>query len=451
VFCFRKKQAKVMPAIITQLWIRIAHNLGHPRLRRGATDEISENMRHLVWEFTLWGVVVGFMVNFLNVYTVRLGASSLLVSAVTYGPTLIVMLGQLPVANLLGKTGHRMKWMLGSMFTARLFYLLIALLPFFISERKAELTVLLIVLQAFPGTVAGVSSLAIFADSVPSERIAGLQGKRMAAYGLSTTLSNLIAGQVLLRLPFSFNYQVLFIAAFLASLGSTYHLSRLTVRDYAPISEIDWNFFNVLNRTLRYRLFTLFIIAASVFHVALGMLAPLVPLYLVRLLKATDYQYSLLAVTGSTTVMVSSLIIRKFVYQIKPGMLLVFAIAGHGLYPLLFSIAPSIYWIYPFSVFANIFGAAIGVSLFADLVKITPLGDRTEFIGVYVMSINAAVFLSSLFAGFLAKDLDYIVPGIRLAGLVNLSAALIFWLLQKKKRQTDLAIKQEEMDATKPN
>jgi hypothetical protein len=50
--------------------------------------QVESNIRHLVGDIAWFGVVFGSIVAFLQVYLVRLGASSLLVSAITYGPAL---------------------------------------------------------------------------------------------------------------------------------------------------------------------------------------------------------------------------------------------------------------------------------------------------------------------------------------------------------------------------
>jgi MFS family permease len=276
--------------------------------------------------------------------------------------------------------------------------------------------------------MAGIASLSVIADSVPSNQLEELQGKRMAAYGFTVMMSNLAASQILLWIPFPINYQILFFLGFLTSMLGLSQLAKVRVPDYAPMPELKGTIFHVLIRTVKVAPFWHFIASAFTFHLALGMLATLVPIFYIWNQGASDFQISLIAIAGSATVMIGSLLFRYLAKRFKQGLLLAIGVGGHALYPLLYTLAPSIWWIIPIAVFANIFGAAIGVSLFAGLVKITPEGDRTEFIGVYIMSINIAVFIGSLFAGFLAQNNSAIIPCMWLAFAINLTAAGMFWL-----------------------
>ncbi len=63
------------------------------------------NIRRLVWEIGWFGVAWGAVINYLQVYEVRLGASSLLVGAITYGPALVSIFWQLPAAGLITRQG----------------------------------------------------------------------------------------------------------------------------------------------------------------------------------------------------------------------------------------------------------------------------------------------------------------------------------------------------------
>lgn len=351
----------------------------------------------------------------------------------SYGPMLVATFGQLPAARLLRRHGHRRKWMRSSVFATRIIYLFVALIPLVISSRLAEVSVLLIILQAIPGTFAGISILTILADAVPANRMAEVLGKRWAAYGLTVTISNLLAGQILARLPFPINYQVIFSLGFVASMVGLWNLGRLKISDNEPESSYNENFLIVLKQTINVSPFLRFVLASFVFNLVLGMLAPLVPLFYVHQLKASDLQISILVTVGSATMMLSSILMPNLSYRIKHERLLAIGITGHAFYPLLYSISPSVWWTIPFCIWANFFGAAISASLFADLVNITPSKDRAEFISVFTMVNNSAVFIGSLSAGILGEFSINIVQGLRLAACINLLAAIMFWIKQTQK------------------
>ncbi len=205
--------------------------LTRPPDPRPAPAQVEANLRHLVGDIAWFGVVWGSVVAFLQVYIVRLGASSLLVGAITYGPALIGIFWQIPAARLLTRAGRRMRWVIGSGFGYRLIFLAVALAPFVLRSSLAEATALIWVLSALVTSISNVAFLSMMADAVPTERVTQVVGWRMAAFGLTNTLTTLAGGQLLRYLPFPLNYQALFLIGFAASLVSFWHVHQIHVPD----------------------------------------------------------------------------------------------------------------------------------------------------------------------------------------------------------------------------
>ena len=187
-----------------------------------------------MWEITCFGVAWGTLFTFIQVYVVRLGAPSLLVGAMTYGPAL----GRHPVADPRGAADHphRASDALGggSGFFFRLMFLLVALAPFVIvTNGHGAATAALWVLQAIPSTVSNVSFLSMLADAAPAGRMTQVVGWRMAGFGVANTLTILLGGRLLQLLPFPLNYQVLFLIGFAASFASWILVRRIHVPDRA--------------------------------------------------------------------------------------------------------------------------------------------------------------------------------------------------------------------------
>ena len=175
------------------------------------------NIRRLVWEIGWFGVAWGAIMNYLQVYEVRLGASSLLVGAITYGPALVSIFWQLPAAGLITRKGHRMRWVIGAGFFYRLMFLLLALIPFFMLQGRAQATAGVWVLQAIPATVSNIAFLSMMSDAIPASRIIQVVGWRMAAFGVANTATTLLGGVLLERVRFPLNFQLLFLIGFAAS------------------------------------------------------------------------------------------------------------------------------------------------------------------------------------------------------------------------------------------
>jgi MFS family permease len=406
--------------------------LGRPPDAAPTPEQIETNIRHLMWEITWFGVLIGTTVNFIQVYVVRLGAPSLLVGAITYGPALVSIFWQLPASRLLSRTGHRMRWVLGSGFMQRLVYLLIALLPLVVNTGRAELTVLLLVFQAIPVTVAATSFLSMLADAVPADRMTQVVAWRMAGLGVSSTLGTLFAGQFLQRLPFPANYQLLFTIGYLASMVSAWHIARLHVADRPADLGRRGRWLAQFGQIMRYPRFAYFVLAVGVLQLAIGMSTPLFPLFWVRKLGASDGHISLVVTTASATLVIGSLLMQRTVKKIGREVALVAGALGYALYPLLTSFSPSVWWLVPWAALGGLFNAAIAVTLFDNLVAVTPDADRTEYIGVYNVFVNVALFAGPLLAGVLATSPNGPALGLRVAGAAGLCSGLLFALRARR-------------------
>ena len=253
----------------------------------------------------------------MQVYVVRLGTSSLLVSAMTYGTALISIFWQLPAAALLRRSGRRMRWVVGVGLLYRLTFLLIVLVPFILRAWRAEATVGIWVLQAFPVALSHTAFLSMLADTVPAHRIPQVVGWRMATFGLTSTLSTLGAGWVLQRLPFPLSYQVVFALGFAACMVSWWLIGQLQVPDRAHKAAARVGLWHGMRETLRVSGFAHYALAVGVVQLAIGMTTPLLPLFWVRHLDATDAQISIVVTTASAATTLGSLLVRTRSGQVR--------------------------------------------------------------------------------------------------------------------------------------
>ncbi len=396
-----------------------------PRAAASAPPDVTEaNIRRLVAEITWYGILIGTTMNLIQVYVVRLGASSLLLGAVTYGAALVSILWQLPAGRLMAASGHRLRWVVTSLLTHRLLYLAIALLPFFLTRGRAEITVLLVILQAFPLAVANTSFLAMMADMLPPRRTTQIVGWRMAGLGITSTLSTLAAGRILQWLAFPLNYQVIFLIGFAASLVSVWYVKQLQVVDPLP-RRSEKPLLGDVGRMLQRPGYAVFLLVACLSHVVIGMISPLLPLYWVRLLAATDGQISILVTAASAAGVVGALSMQRLVGRIGRVWALALAPAGYALYPLLTSLSPSIWWLIPWAMMAGFFISALYTTLFSNMVALTPDHERTEYVSLYNLALFGGMFIGPIISGFLADIPGGIVLGLRLAAVVGFVAALL--------------------------
>lgn len=418
----------------TRLSLRYLLALNRPPDEALTPLQVEANVRHLVGDIAWFGLVSGALTAFLQVYVVRLGAAALVVSAITYGPALITIFWQIPAGRLITRTGHRMRWVLLSGLAYRSFFLAVPLVPFLLAQgqRAASATALVWVGSALASSVSNVAFLSMMADAVPAERRAHVVGMRFAAFGITNTLTTLLAGPLLARLSFPLNYQVLFLIGFAGSMVSWWHVHHIHVPDPPPQTGPQPAVHRQLRGAVRYPGFGRFQAAFFVMQLALGMIAPLLPLYWVRTLAATDQQVSLILSTTTGMMVIGSLLMPRVVNRVGREAALALGVLGYACYPALTSLSASVWLLIPWAALAGLFSAAINVNTFDNLVAVTPEEGRTDFFSVHHTVQNIGLFLGPLIAGLLAQTAGGPAFGLQVAAGVGLGAGLLF--LTRRRR-----------------
>jgi MFS family permease len=77
---------------------------------------------------------------------------------------------------------------------------------------------------------------------------------------------------------------------------------------------------------------------------------------------------------------------------------------------------------------SGLFVAAIYVTLFDNLVAVTPDEDRTSYIAVFNMAGNVALVIGPLIAGLLARQPNGLTLGLQLTAAAAFAAGIMFAL-----------------------
>ncbi len=91
--------------------------------------------------------------------------------------------------------------------------------------------------MAVAGTVLAIAFNAMFAEVLPPEWRAHAVGRRNIILAISITLGTLLCGQILDRLIFPYNYQIVFLIGAVAAILSSHHLGRIRSPD--PVVQLD--------------------------------------------------------------------------------------------------------------------------------------------------------------------------------------------------------------------
>ncbi len=393
-------------------------------------EELRKNFHHLYADIAWYGILAGSSMAFMAVYAARAGANTFQVGLLTAAPGFVNLLFSLPAGRWLEE---RQVIRVAYLFSIwhRLGYLALVPLPWLLGERYQVWGLVWIALyMSVPGTVLAIAFNAMFADVVPPYWRAQVVGRRNALLAISVTLSALSCGQILDRVVFPFNYQIVFVLGSLGAMMSSYHLGKLLppkeshARVWKPLGElaspgilraleaIRHSGLRYLTRTSGQKILRLdlltgpfgrFLFAYLIFYTFQYLALPVFPLFYVNELGLSDGAISLGSALFHALVMLVSLrlgrLAARFGYQ---GM----AVRGAfilGGYPLLLFLAQdaSLFWLA-----SLIGGVAVGLlngGLVNRLMERIPEQDRPAHMAMHNLALNLGILAGSLSGPVLAE------------------------------------------------
>ena len=423
-----------------------------------AFPHMRSNFRHLYQDIFWYGILSGSTMAFLAIYAARLGASGLQISLLTAGPALFNLFFSLPSGRWL--EGRALA---SSTFRAavlnRLGFLLFIPLPWLFNDpQQIKMVIWITLFMSIPGTLVAISFNAMFAELVPPEWRAEVVGKRNALSAISMTITTLICGQILDRIPFPLNYQVVFALGILGAILSTYHLSRLKMEaaaqpqpqiekpSGAPARPARLRFLEAVRLPAGLRAllrsngkpllridllkgrFGRFILAYLLFYTFQYVPLPLFPLAMVNQLRLTDGEISLGSALFYTVMTLVSLRLSRLSARFGYHRMLIFSAIGYSAYPLLLGLAQNanLYWVA--SLLGGLMWALLSASLINRLMEVAPEEGRPAYMALHNLALNLGILAGSITAPILVNGTSLpqallIGAGLRLlAGLL-----LIAW------------------------
>jgi hypothetical protein len=337
---------------------------------------------------------------FLPVFLTRMGATNLQIGLLTAMPGMTGLILALIIGRFLQTRCNIVPWFSGSRLLVLSSYALTGLASLVMPKEFLVDSVLGIwALATIPQTSLAVCfSVVMNAVAGPEGRYA-LLSRRWTIFGLTNTVVTFFATQMLDRVPFPLNYQILFIALSLGGLISYYFSSRITLPDQTPppLSEtksLAETFRNYLSLLRANPAFVSFVSKRFVYLSAIALGAPIFPLFFVRQVGATDAQIGTINMAMNAVMMVGysfwTWISRK-----RGGRFVLLATTfGLMLYPLASTLTPQVGWIILYAGTAGFFQAGIDLVFFDELMKTVP----PEYSATFVSLAQSLQYLSAMLA-----------------------------------------------------
>lgn len=403
------------------------------------------NARHLILEIIWFGLALGSTLTFQVVYATRLGATPLQISLLTAGPALVNMLLTLPIG----------RWLAGRALVPTVFWtsvahrlslLLLVFLPLLMRPTvEIWLLIGITLLAAVPQAALMISFTNLFAELVPNVQRMRLVSIRNAMLALSATTATAACGQLLDRLTFPLNYQVVFFIGLLGAVISSYHLSRLhssarsgekqaVSQSTQPQLTIRRRYLPRISREGLRRLrqntgtFLPFLGAIGLFHLGQFAIAPILTLYWVRVAFLSDSQIGVLNAGFFITNFLAALAITRWLDRLGPRRSFLWGAGGMVFYAVFTGFSTSFIPLLLTQVWGGIIWVAATAGSYNRLLELCPVENRATHLAAYNFVLNGGMLLGPLIASQVVDATSlttamFVGAGLRLLGFL----ALLRW------------------------
>jgi hypothetical protein len=369
--------------------------------------------------------------SFLPILLARLGASSLQVGLVSTIPNLTGFLLAIPIGHFLQGRRRVVPFYAWGRFIGQLGLAAIGATLVLIPDGRAIPVILAILaLSAIVGSFANFSFYVVMDGlSGPAGRYE-LMGRRWGIKAAATALSLPVIGLVLGQLAFPQSYQLVLLATAVPAVIALRYMRQFRIPEQVPGEPSEklapWVRARAfVGEVLRERRFLAYVGRHVVFAFGLAMAAPLIPLYYVRELGASDVWIGLIATAHAGLTMAGYFLWRAPARRRGAAWVLVPSTVGAAVFPALLSITrfdPVV----PLIVGINAFClAGIELALFDALLKAVPPGQAVRFAAFDQGAGNFAGMTGPVLGALLAGAVG-IPTGLVAASAVALLGAALF-------------------------
>jgi Major Facilitator Superfamily len=360
---------------------------------------------------------------FLPVFLTRLGATNFEVGLLSSMPGVTGLILAILVGRFLQTRRKIVPWFSLSRLMVISCYALTGLLTLLLPRSSMVTSTLAIwAFATLPQTALAVAfSVVMNAIAGPEGRYA-LLSRRWAIFGLTTVVGTFVVTRVIDLVAFPLNYALMFLGLSLGGLLSYYFSNRITLPDQTtPLlsagqspGETIRNYMALLRGNPA---FVSFASKRFVYFSALALSAPILPLFLVREVGASDSQIGSVTMVF-TLVMLVGYFLWPWVSKRRGGRFVLLATTlGMAFYPALTATTHHVESIMVFAGIAGLFQAGLDLVFFDELLKTIPEGFSATFVSLAQSLQYLSIIIAPMVGTFLSSYIG-------LGGALWLSAAL---------------------------
>jgi MFS family permease len=360
---------------------------------------------------------------FLPVFLTRLGASNFQVGLLSSMPGVTGLILAIVVGRFLQTRPNVVPWYSLSRLLVILCYALTGILTLTVSEQLIIVATLAIwAFATIPQTALAVAfSVVMNAVAGPEGRYA-LLSRRWAIFGITGVIGTFIVTRVIDLISFPLNYAVMFMVLSLGGVFSFYFSRKIQLPDQVapPLPNIRSpleNFRNYMALLREHPTFLSFASKRFVYFSAVVLSQPIMPLFLVRDVRATDGQIGTINMIFTLVMLVGYFLWPRVSRRRGGRFVLLATTLGMTLYPALSAATPQVPLIVLYAGISGLFQAGLDLVFFDELMKTVP----PEYSATFVSLAQSMQYLSMILAPLLGT---WLAEFIGLGGALWLSAGL---------------------------
>jgi MFS family permease len=425
-----------------------------PIIAAELTEMERQNDRHLYLDIFWWGILGGTLISFLGIYLARLGASSFQLSILSAGPAVVNLFISLPAGKWLESRSFTRVAFITSLMHRFGYVLILLVMLIFAEQMQIQWVLWITVLMSIPGTALMIAFNAMVAEIIPPNRRGLVVGRRNALLAISMTTSSLIAGQLLERIMFPLNYQIVFLIGIIGGALSCYSLGRIREtstrsdfprigkpildrgrpgsasisfgRRYIPGMRFLTRGVALLRPDLLRGQFGVFLGAMFFFYFAQNLVVPLFPTYSVDKMGLSDSTISIGTAFFQVAVFFTSLQLGRVSDRIGHHLLMVVSVIGYAAFPLLIGIWPTVPAYMLGAAIGGIGWGFLGGAVGNRLMERVPEDDRPAHMALFNIILNLGVLVGSLFGPVLGDWTD-LQTAMLIGGVFRLLTFGVLW------------------------
>ena len=366
---------------------------------------------------------------FLPVFLTRLGATNFQVGLLSSMPGMTGFVLAIVVGRFLQTRRKIVPWYSLSRLMVIMCYALTGTLTLLISKEHVIISTL--VIWAF-ATLPQITLAVAF--SVVMNGVAGAEGRyallsrRWAIFGLTGVIGTFIVTRLIDLITFPVNYSIMFLTLSLGGFVSFYFSRQIMLPEQVPVPlaehrSLRENFSNYVTLLKANPAFVSFASKRFVYFSALMLSLPIMPLYLVHEVNATDSQIGTVNMTMTLVMLVGYFLWPRLSRKRGGRFVLLATTLGMVLYPALSASTSRIELIILYAGIAGLFQGGLDLVFFDELMRTVPAEYGATFVSLAQSMQYLSMILAPLFGTWVAGYVGlggalWLSAGLRLIGFL---------------------------------